>query len=193
MSETAIERNVPAILTYGRKILEMFPEIRSYRKHFQYNFDIPHSEKPDSANDSIKHFLLKNLGFSQEQVDNCVIVHKSLKPEGLSWHIDDCQLVKYKKDKVPTYNLDQYILLENTGDKFVYLYFNTPTKKLPKFTILFYSSTNGIDFEGGTLKLADGTEIISVKNNGFVVDSREAHMVTRVTKGIRTVSVVKIY
>jgi hypothetical protein len=84
-------------------------------------------------------------------------------------------------------------LLENMGEKCVYLYFNTPTKKLPKFTILFYSSTHGVDFEGGTLKLADGTEIIPKRNNGFVVDSREAHMVTRITKGVRNVSVVKIY
>jgi len=187
------KRNVPIILTYGRKILQMFPEIPSYRKHFQYDFYIPHSDNPDSSNDNIKTFLKKNLGFAQEQVENCIIVHKNLKPEGLSWHIDDCQLVKFKKDKIPVYNLDQYILLENTGEKCVYLYFNTPTKKLPKFTILFYSSTHGVDFEGGILTLADKTEIIPKRNNGFVVDSREAHMVTRITKGIRNVSVVKIY
>jgi len=187
------KRNVPIVLTYGRKILKMFPEIPSSRKHFQYDFYISHSDNPDTSNDNIKDFLVKNLGFTIEQAENCVIVHKNLNPEGLSWHIDDCQLVKFKKDKTPKYNLDQYILLENTGEKFVYLYFNTPTKKLPKFTILFYSSTIGVDFEGGTLKLADGTEILSVKNHGFVVDSREAHMVTRITKGVRNVSVVKIY
>lgn len=194
MTETiSIEHNVPAILTFGRKILQIFPEIPSSRKEFQYDFHIDHSNNPDSSNDNIINFLTKNLGFTQEQVKNYVIVHKNLKPKGLSWHIDDCQMVKFNKDKVPKYNLDQYILLENTGDKLVYLYFNTPTKKLPKFTILFYSSTHGVDFEGGILKLADGTEIIPVKNHGFVVDSREAHMVTRVKKGIRTVSVVKIY
>ena len=72
------------------------------------------------------------------------------------------------------------------------MYFNTPTKKLPKFTILFYSSTYQVDFEGGILNLADGTQVVPVKNHGFVLDSREAHMVTRVTKGIRNVTVVKI-
>jgi hypothetical protein len=187
------KRNVPIVLTYGRKILEMFPEIPSSRKHFQYDFHIPHSDNPDTSNDNIRDFLVKNLGFTVEQAKNCVIIHKNLKPEGLSWHIDDCQLVKFKKDKVPVYNLDQYILLENMGEKCVYLYFNTPTKKLPKFTILFYSSTHGVDFEGGILTLADKTEIIPKKNTGFVVDSREAHMVTRITKGVRNVSVVKIY
>ena len=89
--------------------------------------------------------------------------------------------------------MEQYILLDNTGDKLVYLYFNTPTKKLPKFTVLFYSSTHQIDFEGGILNLADGTQVIPVKNHGFILDSRESHMVTRVTKGIRNVTVVKIY
>jgi hypothetical protein len=187
-----IERNVPAILTYGRKILEMFPNIVSSRKSFEFDFDIDYSGNSDDSNKNIRDFV-KNLGFTQEESDNAVIVHKNIKPEGLSWHIDDCQLVKYKKDKEPTYNLEQYILLDNTGDKLVYLYFNTPTKKLPKFTILFYSSTHQVDFEGGILNLADGTQVIPVKNHGFILDSRESHMVTRITKGIRNVTVVKIY
>lgn len=189
---TPIERNIPVILTYGRKVLEMFPNIVSSRKSFEFNFDIDHSDNPDNSNGNIRQFV-KNLGFTQEESDNAVIVHKNIKPEGLSWHIDDCQLVKYKKGKEPIYNLDQYILLDNIGDKLVYLYFNTPTKKLPKFTILFYSSTYQVDFEGGILNLADGTKVVPVKNHGFVLDSKEAHMVTRVTKGIRNVTVVKIY
>jgi len=189
---STLERNVPAILTYGRKILEMFPEIISSRKSFEFDFDIDRSGNPDNSNDNIRNFV-KNLGFTQEEADNALIIHKNIKPEGLSWHIDDCQLVKFKKGKEPIYNIDQYIMLDNTGDKLVYLYFNTPTKKLPKFTILFYSSTYQVDFEGGILNLADGTQVVPVKNHGFVLDSREVHMVTRVTKGIRNVTVVKIY
>lgn len=189
---STLERNVPAILTYGRKILEMFPEIISSRKSFEFDFIINYCDNPEDSNENIRNFV-KNLGFTQEEADNAIIIHKNIKPEGLSWHIDDCQLVKFKKGKEPIYNIDQYILLDNTGDKLVYLYFNTPTKKLPKFTILFYSSTYQVDFEGGILNLADGTQVIPVKNHGFVLDSREAHMVTRVTKGIRNVTVVKIY
>ena len=193
MSSVSIQRNIPVILTFGKKILELFPEIKSYRKIFEYDFDINHFENPDESNDNIRSFIVKNLGFTQEQSINSVIIHKNINPEGLTWHIDDCQLVKYKKDKKPVYNLEQYILLDTIGEKFIYLYFNTPTKKLPKFTILFYSSTYGIDFDGGILTLADGTQIKSKKNHGFIIDSREAHMVTQVTKGIRNVSVVKIY
>jgi hypothetical protein len=193
MSTSSEQRNIPAILTFGKKILELFPEIKSSRKMFKYDFDINHYKNPDESNQNIRLFLVKNLGFSEEQSTNAVIIHKNIKPEGLTWHIDDCQLVKYKKDKQPEYNLEQYILLDTVGEKFIYLYFNTPTKKLPKFTILFYSSTFGIDFDGGILTLADGTQIESKKSHGFILDSREAHMVTRVTKGIRNVSVVKIY
>jgi hypothetical protein len=193
MSSSNVERNVPLILTFGKKILELFPEIKSSRKMFEYNFNINHFENPDESNENIRLFLVRNLGFTEEQSINAIIIHKNIKPVGLTWHIDDCQLVKYKKDKKPVYNLDQYILLDTDGEKLVYLYFNTPTKKLPKFTILFYSSTYGIDFDGGILTLADGTQIKSKKNYGFIVDSREAHMVTRITKGIRNVSVVKIY
>jgi hypothetical protein len=187
-----IERNIPVILTYGRKILKMFPDIISSRKYFKFDFDINHSENPENCNFKIREFI-KNMGFSQEESDNAIIIHKSIKPEGIEWHIDDCQLVKYQNGKEPKYNLHQYILLDNTGDKLVYLYFNTPTKKLPKFTILFYASTHHIDFEGGILNLVDGTQVIPVKNHGFIFDSREAHMVTRVTKGVRNVTVVKIY
>lgn len=187
------QKNIPTILSYGVKILSIFPEITSSRRHFTYNFTINHSNNPNDSNDDICDFLIKNLGFTQEQIDNCVIVHKNIEQKGLSWHIDDCQLIKVKKDKIPTYNTNQYTMLENNGDKTVYLYFNTPTKKLPKFTILFYSSTHGIDFDGGILTLADGTQIIPKNKNGFVMDSREAHMVTRITRGIRNVSVVKIY
>lgn len=185
--------NVSTILTFGKKILELFPEIKSYRKMFEYDFDINHNVNPDESNDNIRLFLVRNLGFTEEQSKNAVIIHKNIKPEGLAWHIDDCQLVKYKKDNKPVYNLEQYILLESVGKKLVYLYFNTPIKKLPKFTILFYSSTYGVDFDGGILTLADGTQIKANRNHGFIVDSREAHMVTNVTKGIRNVTVVKIY
>lgn len=187
-----MERNIPAILSYGRKILEMFPEIITTRKYFEYNFNIDHTNNPEDSNDNIRKFI-ESMGFSKEQSDTALIIHKSIKPEGLSWHIDDCQLVKFQKSKEPKYNLDQYILLDSTGDKLVYLYFNTPTKKLPKFTILFYSSTYDVDFKGGILTLADGMQVKSIKNHGFILDSREAHMVTRVTQGLRNVTVVKIY
>ena len=140
-----------------------------------------------SIAESIFEKVCKAADLTPEQIANVVIVHKTIEKPGLKWHIDDCQLVNFKI--APTYNLEQYIYLEGTK----YLYFNTPTKTLPKFTILFYSSTYKEDFDGGLLILADGTQIIPQKQHGILMDSREAHMVSPVSRGTRNVSVVKIY
>ena len=70
------------------------------------------------------------------------------------------------------------------------LYFN---EKKPKYTILFYSSTYKIDFDGGVLHFADGIKIIPKRQTGIMFDSREAHMVNPVLHGNRHVCVVKVY
>ena len=186
MTSEKVQNNIPAIQKYGKLILERY-NLSSARKEFTFNFTIDHTSEPSNANDTIRAFLEHTLHFTQEQASNAVIIHKTIDKPGLKWHIDDCQLVNFKT--APTYNLEQYIYLEGTK----YLYFNTPTKTLPKFTILFYSSTYKIDFDGGILNLADGTQITPQKQKGFMLDSREAHMVSPVSSGIRNVSVVKIY
>ena len=180
------QRNIPAIQKYGKLILERY-NLSSARKEFTFDFIINHDAEPSTANDTIRAFLEHTLHFTQQQATNAVIVHKTIDKPGLKWHIDDCQLVNFKT--APSYNLEQYIHLE--GSK--YLYFNTPTKTLPKFTILFYSSTYKVDFDGGELILADGAQIKPEKQKGIMIDSREAHMVLPVSRGVRNVSVVKIY
>ena len=180
------QNNKPAIQKYGEMLLEKY-NLASSRKEFTFDFEINHSSNPSDADTIIRNFLETNLHFTLEQATNSVIVHKAIDKAGLKWHIDDCQLVNFKT--APTYNLEQYISLDNGK----YLYFNTPTKTLPKFTILFYSSTYLKDFEGGLLTLVDGTQIKAKKQNGIILDSREAHMVTPVIRGIRNVTVVKIY
>ena len=178
--------NKPAIQKYGEMLLEKYNLVDT-RQEFVYDFTIDHSNEPSNADKDIRQFLETYFLFASEQVSRAVIVHKTIEKPGLKWHIDDCQLVNFKN--APTYNLEQYIHMKDTK----YLYFNTPTKTLPKYTILFYSSTYREDFDGGLLTLADGTQIIPKKQNGILLDSREAHMVTPITRGIRNVSVVKIY
>jgi len=178
--------NKPAIQKYGEMLLEKYNLVDT-RQEFIYDFTIDHSNDPSTADGNIRRFLETYFLFTLEQISRAVIVHKTIEKPGLKWHIDDCQLVNFKI--APTYNLEQYIHLKDTK----YLYFNTPTKTLPKYTILFYSSTYREDFDGGLLTLADGTQIEPKKQNGILLDSREAHMVTPVTRGIRNVSVVKIY
>jgi hypothetical protein len=180
------QNNMPAIQKYGILILERY-NLADSRLEFTYDFPIDHANNPSNADDNISKCLENNLQFTKAEATSAVIVHKSIDKNGLKWHIDDCQLVNFKNE--PTYNLEQYIYLE--GHK--YLYFNTPTKTLPKFTVLFYSSTYKDDFDGGLLKLADGMQIIPKRQCGIIMDSREAHMVTPVTRGVRNVTVVKIY
>lgn len=202
MDKTQIKtnNNMPSIQKYGMVLLEKY-NLAAARIEFTFDFNINqssyHSSKPFDADSSIRQFIANNLNLdinlninlnlTPEQIANVVIVHKTIEKPGLKWHIDDCQLVNFKI--APTYNLEQYIYLEGTK----YLYFNTPTKTLPKFTILFYSSTYKEDFDGGLLILADGTQIIPQKQHGILMDSREAHMVSPVSRGTRNVSVVKIY
>jgi hypothetical protein len=198
MDKTQIKtnNNMPSIQKYGMILLEKY-NLAAARIEFTFDFNINHSSVPSDADSSIRQFIANNLNLdinlninlnlTPEQIANVVIVHKTIEKLGLKWHIDDCQLVNIKT--VPTYNLEQYIYLEGTK----YLYFNTPTKTLSKFTILFYSSTYKEDFDGGLLTLADGTQIIPQKQHGILMDSREAHMVSPVSRGTRNVTVVKIY
>ena len=181
--------NTPAILTWGTKICQDL-NLASYRREFNYDFAQPIADTPREI---ILAFLQDSLGLIDFNTDDIVIVHKTLPDIGLKWHIDDCQINNRKEP--PTYNLEQYILLEQDleKNKYKYLYFNTPTKRLPRFTLLFYSSTYDTDFTGGILCLSDGTQVLPKANQGFMLDSREVHMVTPVKSGVRKVSVVKIY
>jgi hypothetical protein len=181
-----VQHNKPAIQKYGELILERY-NLAAARKEFTFDFTIDHTTDPSTANDNIRACLENTLNLSAEQSRKAVIVHKTIDKPGLKWHIDDCQLVNIKT--APTYNLEQYMHLEGTK----YLYFNTPTKTLPLFTILFYSSTYKKDFDGGLLTLADGVQISPQRQHGIMIDSREAHMVSPISRGVRNVSVVKIY
>ena len=184
--------NTPAILTWGTQLCRDL-NLAASRREFTYDFEMA----PETSRAIIINFICSTLmemlsvsDFDQERV---VIVHKTIPQPGLKWHIDDCVINNRKEP--PSYNLEQYILLEaNPAEsKYRYLYFNTPTKRLPRFTILFYSSTYGEDFTGGKLCLSDGVEILPRRGWGFIMDSREVHMVTPVKSGTRQVSVVKIY
>ena len=170
--------NVPALQKYGLKILKEYDLFKT-RKAFTYDFEL--------SDDNIIKFLKETLDIPDIS-DKFEIIRKTFNTDdNLKFHIDDCQIVKIKTP--PTYNIDKYIHLE--GNK--YFFFKNKFNCLPKLTILFYSSDYGVDFTGGILTLADGVEIIAKKNTGFMLDSREAHMVTPVKSGERKTTLVKIY
>lgn len=183
--------NIPAILTWGKKIQEDL-NLSAIRREFTFPFDM----NPDTPRETIIDFIRSqshHLGIGDFDAEHVAIIHKTISQPGLKWHIDDC-IVNNRKEP-PTYNQELYILLEaNPAEsKYRYLYFNTPTKRLPRYTLLFYSSTYIEDFTGGKLCLSDGFEIFPIKGHGFLLDSREVHMVTPIHTGERRVSVVKIY
>jgi len=172
--------NRSKLLLYGQELLKKY-NLEIYRNQFEYDIEILHDER------KLRDFLEDTLNIRVGGCFPIVIVSKTLPNEGIKWHIDDCQIVTCKQP--PTYNTECYIHLEG----YKYLYFNNSYKKLPLYTILFYTSTYGEDFEGGLLTLSDGLQIKPKKGHGFMMDSRETHMVTPILKGERHVTVVKIY
>lgn len=109
------------------------------------------------------------------------------KRAGLGWHIDDCQLIVSSCE--PSYTPERFIHLY--GDR--WLYINGPRARIPRWTMILYLATEGRDFEGGQLRLADGQEYHPVAGLGLLIDSREVHMVSPVRSGIRESIIVKIY
>lgn len=182
--------NIPLIQRYGNAILT--PNITCVRTKFSFDFEVDFS---GSTDDLIIDFIKSTL-LETASKDRIKIIHKMIPEKGLSWHIDDCQAVAMKEP--PKFKKECYIRLVDfvpDCNPNKYLYFNpdTPTGEMAKYTVLFYSSSHGDDFDGGILHLADGEKITPIKGTGFLVDTREAHMVTPITRGVRKVSVVKIY
>lgn len=172
----------PKILDVGIGLFEKY-DLKQYRRPFSFNF----SDEVDWLEAKIKHFMKNDLGITDEQIDRSIIIKKTIEKPGLKWHIDDCQFITRKT--APEYDTEKFIQIN--GNR--YLYFSTKFNKLPDKTILFYTSTIGKDFDGGILRLCDGTEIHPVKGTGFMFDSREVHMVTPVKWGTRGVILVKLY
>ena len=176
--------NIPNLYKIGKDLLDKY-NLKQYRQYFKFDFNIDFNNQ-ENTNKLIKHFVSSklNIDFNDNYID---IIYKQIPEKGLNWHIDDCQIITKKYE--PIYNKNRYIqICENK-----YLYFHNRFDKLPQKTIIFYSSTYEEDFDGGILKLCDDTEIKPKKNTGFVLDSREVHMVTPIKSGIRKVTVIKIY
>ena len=188
--------NEPNLKIIGKELLNKY-KLEQYKKYFTFDFDInfdnfdnfDNSNDPNKLNKTnkiIKKFIRTNLNidFDENYID---IIHKKIADDGLNWHIDDCVIVTKKSE--PIYNKERYIKISDSK----YLYFHNRFNRLPTKTIIFYSSTHGIDFDGGILKFADDTEIKPEKYTGLIFDSREAHCVTPIKSGNRYVSLVKIY
>lgn len=63
----------------------------------------------------------------------------------------------------------------------------------PVLTVLWYQSTQGVDFSGGNLRFHDGYTVKPEKNSAILFDSNEPHEVTYQPKGDRKVVIIKYY
>lgn len=171
--------NIPRLQKFGLKLLES-ENLQKDRLMFNFSFEL--------TDENIKNFLTKEFNADTSKIE---IIHKTFDAKkdnnkGLSFHIDDCQVVTMKNP--PTYDIDKYIHID--GKYYLYC---TSKHGIPKYTFVFYSSTQDKDFTGGTLMLVDGENIVPKENTGFKLNGMEVHMVTPIKSGIRKSTVVKIY
>lgn len=206
------ESNEPITKLYGLKVLEDNPNIAKLRRPFEFDFPVnettpsQHPVNETTPSQQIIDFINNTLKITTTEGDpviatmeNTRAISKELPKKGLPFHIDDCQLVK-KSTLLLEPDPTEFTLIKapkvGKSRKHIYLFrnaTNSPTGNPARITVLFYSSTWGKDFTGGELVLADGTIIKPEKGHGYIIDSREAHMVNPVKSGIRNVTLVKIY
>jgi len=101
--------NVPAIYTWGKRIQEEL-NLSAVRRNFTFSFPM----NPDTSREIIIDFIHTSLGITDFDPAHIAIIHKSIPQTGLKWHIDDCVINNRKEP--PSYNQEQYILLESNPD-----------------------------------------------------------------------------
>lgn len=175
--------NIPFLKTYGLDLIS--DEILRKRIVMSYDFE------PTESN--IANFL-RGIGIYDAHKHKLEIIPKifgiadgqtgPVAKANLDWHIDDH--VVSKRKGAPTFNLDRYTLIKpNT-------YLFRSVESLPLYTIVFYTSTQGIEFTGGDFCFADDVVVHPTNNTVIMFDSREVHCVKHVTSGTRTSILVKI-
>ena len=101
----------------------------------------------------------------------------------MKWHMDDGQVIKHNKNTLP--RPSQLIVNEKKAIHFQ----ETP----PKYSLIYYLSSYGEDFEGGLFEFCDGRIIQPEKNKYIFFDSRYIHRVHPVKSGIRKNILIKFY
>lgn len=168
---------------YGNTILN---DNIIFKKRQKFIWDIDLTSQKE-----IEHFVKELLFLDSSKKIMLDIRQKQFGPDlslsELKWHMDDHQLVKLKT--TPTYNNKLYKHISGKN----YLYCCNSFSRAPDYTIIFYQSTQGNEFEGGELVLADDTKIIPCNHEGIIMDSKEIHCVLPVKKGIRSSTIVKVF
>lgn len=160
------------LIEYGLKLIEKL-ELDKKRKVIQTNTMLT---EYDDILLLIKQYInLDSYTIISSHKNNTI--GYSMKP-----HVDDCQKVVCK---TILHNEMNYTHIQ----KNIYLYHT----KIPKYSIIYYSSEYDKDFTGGKLIFADKTEILPTKGLLVIFDSREVHYVTPIIKGNRESWLFKLY
>lgn len=96
------------------------------------------------------------------------------------------------------YHIDYYQFKKGIRDPSILWIPIYKKEKRPIITVLWYRSTQGIDFNGGNLKFFDGEMKRPLKDNAILFDSNDPHEVTTQTtrndlKNERSVVIIKYY
>lgn len=168
------------IYQHGVKLLEENPDIKKQRVFF--NFDIDALGSLDLTNENITNpFISQLIMRNNLPIDHTYKIKTFFKlcsdGKGMGWHQDDVAVYKNSKKYLTDENQSRFQLFSN---------------ETPKYSMVFYLNTYGIDFVGGEFCFVD----LKIKPNqgmGIFFDSREVHKITEVTEGLRKSCVIKFY
>ena len=104
----------------------------------------------------------------------------------MEWHIDNCSLVKRKKDFVEREGETNFTLINDNNNKYDYYLFG---KNRPKYTLIIYLSDK---CQGGELCFLD-KNIIPNKGLFVLFSSLEIHSVKNLINGHRKAVVIKLF
>jgi hypothetical protein len=169
------------LLKYGEYLIKN-NNLTNHRKEF---FISPNLENINNI-EYLIDLALKNKILEEYNLHNfdkkIITKHYEINSlDSMKWHIDDCAIFRHKKDYEPCSNS---IKLNHKYS----IYFTNP----PIYTIIIYLSSHNLDFTGGEFSFLDKV-IIPQKFKVIFFDSREIHKVNKITSGIRSCILVKLY
>ena len=133
--------------------------------------------------DSLSSILNCDLPFDTYNYNMKVSFKTHKSGFSMKMHVDDCNLIKIKKDFQEMDNKKIYY----KNDKYCLMYYN----KLPTYTLLYYTDVNNCF--GGELNIMN-YKIIKPENDMFILfDSKIPHSVNLLKEGIRKNIIIKFY
>lgn len=153
-------------------------QLDEFRRHFKLELINGDDNQETLINQAIN---ILSSEFKLNELSNKIFNKEVGSNFFMKWHCDDCSLFKHRKGHQPLKNnlklTDQYSLYG---------------VNLPKYSMVIYLSSFGIDFTGGEFNFVD-KEIKPMKYDVLFFDSRDIHKVNQVKTGNRKSILIKFY